>query len=183
MADEDQPGLFPLYGCWEKPLSDLAETLRRAAEHSKLSAEQRSAMRKLARGIARLPYPTDDLGIEASLSFDGRSLCLSHYGEYFSISTLICWHEAQGSEHEMTKVLEADAGVGHSREGEDPITVMGELEDWASGWKQEFEEWARAAPGVELAIHDEHSEVEPPDGGEQERIQVADAWTSLRPGV
>ena len=130
--------LFPMFGFWEPAFRTLTDSLKQMLRARVLRPREVAALAKLIYALERLPSPTSDVAIEASMTSHGKygrgSLTLQHYGDYIELSYVEAFYQPQGIEHSIRSVLEAEVGVGNNREHEDPITVAIELDDWVSEW-------------------------------------------------
>jgi hypothetical protein len=140
MRDEQgRVHVLPLYQCWREPFAKVVRGIKRVARERDLSGAELLSVARLADAIERLPHVPDVALIEASLTENAaegdRWLSIVVTTDHLEISSGESLYEAQGTESFLSTVLRADVGVGVDREGDDPVNVMIEIENWASEWE------------------------------------------------
>jgi hypothetical protein len=168
--------LFPLYACWQEPFEQLGASLKKLISQRELDPQQMAAVARLAYAIDRLPNPTNGIEIEASATVSNENsrgwLQLTHCGDLIELSYWESIYERQDTSHRSTKVLQAEVGVGVDREGDDPITVMNELESWVAEWTNRV-----LNPECEFEVTDSLDEVD------WNQAVHAEGWEALPDGV
>lgn len=173
MTDElRSESLFPLLQCWREPLASCATALRQVVRNRELQGADLLRVARLINAIENLPVPSQVGLIEASLGAahsTGRSWqSIAVADDRLELGYGESSYEPQGTETSLHSVLEVELGVGTNRDGEDPSTVMIELEDWVSRFRSRASD-----PDTTFRISDE--DVYPEDADR--------AWEVLPDGV